>query len=111
MTEQSNNSNVPSPMPTEYMLTTVDNPYDPFAQFDEWYVWDQNAGYFTPGLLARLSYMSDEISDVDQHLAIQQAIDEIVRENVSGVHKKIKQGEFTAPSTTDARQEESGPTP
>lgn len=75
------------------MLTTVDNPYDPFTQFDEWYVWDQNAGYCTPGLLARIAFSSDEISDADQLLAIQQAIDEIVTENVSGVHKKVLRGD------------------
>jgi hypothetical protein len=78
------------------MLTTVDNPFDPFTQFDEWYVWDQNAGYCTPGLLARISYSSDEISEADQHLVVQQAIDEIVRENVSGVHKKVKRGDVVS---------------
>jgi hypothetical protein len=82
-----------SPLP-EFMLTTFDNPYDPFTQWDEWYAWDATAGYCTPGLLARISYSSDEISDADQFLAIQQAIDEIVRENVSGMHRKIQRGEF-----------------
>lgn len=90
MTDPSNSSN---PYLTEYMLTTVDNPYDPFTQWDEWYMWDLNAGYHTPGLLARLSFASDEISEVDQHLAIQQAIDEIAKENVSGMHIKVKEGE------------------
>jgi hypothetical protein len=75
----------------EYMLTTVDNPFDPFTQFDEWYEWDLNAGYNTPGLLARVAFLSDEISDADQALAIQHAIDEVVKENVSGMHKKVKQ--------------------
>jgi hypothetical protein len=79
---------------TVYMLTTVDNPFDPFTQWDEWYVWDQNAGYCTPGLLARIAHHSDELSDIDQHLAIQQAIDEIVRENVSGMHRKVSRGDL-----------------
>jgi hypothetical protein len=78
----------------EYMLTTFDNPFDPFTQWDEWFAWDTTAGYNTSGLLARISYLSDEISDVDQFWAIQNAIDEIVRENVSGMHRKIKRGEF-----------------
>lgn len=90
------NPNVPSP--PDYMLTTVDNPFDPFIQFDEWYVWDQNAGYCTPGLLARIAYSSDEISEADQHLAVQQAIEEIARENVSGVHKKVMKGEVKGSS-------------
>lgn len=71
------------------MLTTVDNPFDPFTQYDEWYSWDSNAGYHTPGLLARIAVLSDELSDADERAAINSAIDEIVRENVSGVHKKV----------------------
>lgn len=94
MADTNNSSDVPSQ--PEYMLTTVDNPFDPFTQWDEWYVWDQNAGYCTPGLLARLAYFSDEISEADQYHAIQHAIDEIVRENVLGVHKKVKRGEVAA---------------
>lgn len=77
----------------EYMLTTVDNPYDPFTQWDEWFAWDASAGYHTPGLLARVTLTSDDLSEADQHLAVQQAIDEVVKENVLGVSRKVKQGE------------------
>lgn len=80
---------------SEYMLTTVDNPFDPFTQWDEWFVWDQAAGYHTPGFLARIAKTSDELSDADQYQAIQEAIDEIVRENVLGVFKKVKRNEMT----------------
>jgi len=82
-----------TPSWSEYMLTTVDNPYDPFTQWDEWFAWDQNAGYHTPGLLARVARLGDDLPDGDQNLAIQQAIDEIVRENVLGVHRKVKAGD------------------
>lgn len=78
---------------TEYMLTTVDNPYDPFTQWDEWFAWDQAAGYHTPGLLARVARTSTDLSDADQQLAIQQAINEVVTENVLGVLRKVKQGD------------------
>jgi hypothetical protein len=77
----------------EFMLTTVDNPYDPFTQWDEWFAWDQNAGYHTPGLLARVAQLGEDLPDSVQHQVIQQAIDDIVRENVLGVHRKVKRGE------------------
>src|SRR5881397_3407087 len=64
----------------EYMLTTYDNPYDPFTQWDEWYSWDERAGYCSCGLLERISKSSDELSDADQASAIQNAIAEIVTE-------------------------------
>ena len=79
----------------EFMLTTVDNPHNPFTAFDEWYAWDEHAGYNTPGMLARIANMSDDLAEVDQHLAIQQAIDEIVRENVLGVYKKVARVDAT----------------
>ena len=73
----------------EAMLTTVDNPFDPFTQWDEWYTWDATAGYHTPGLLARIAQSSDELSDADQAAALRNAIDEIIEENVSGMHRKV----------------------
>jgi len=74
---------------TEYMLTTQDNPYDPFTQWREWLAWDTNAGYNTPSLLARIAKTSDEMSEADQSDATQNAIDEIVYLNPSGMHVKI----------------------
>lgn len=80
--------------PSEYLLTTFDNPFDPFDQWDQWYSWDLHAGYNTLGLLARISHSSTELSEVDQYNALQNAIDEIVRENVSGMHRKVQRGEL-----------------
>lgn len=74
----------------ETMLTTVDNPYNPFDDFPSWYAWDERAGYGTCGLLARITVSSNELSEADQQDAILQAIDEIVTENVSGVHRKVE---------------------
>ena len=75
--------------PTEYMLTTVDNPFDPFTRFDEWNQYDIAMGYNTSNFLARVVYLSNDLSEPDQALAIQQAIDDIVQENVSGMWKKV----------------------
>jgi hypothetical protein len=75
--------------PTEYMLTTVDNPFDPFTRFDEWFAYDLRAGYHTAALLGRVANSSDEMSDADQSLALQNAIDEIVKENVTGMYTKV----------------------
>lgn len=73
----------------ESMLTTTDNPYNPFDHFDEWYVWDTSHGYHSLNYLARVVVTSDELSNADQSLAIEQAIDEIVEENVNGMYTKV----------------------
>ena len=75
--------------PIEYMLTTVDNPFDPFTRFDEWYEYDVRMGYHTSSFLDRIAKVSNDISEPDQKLAIQEAIDEIVNENVSGMWRKV----------------------
>ena len=74
---------------TVHMLTTIDNPYNPWTHYDEWFAWDAQAGYHTPGYLARIVRSSDELSDEDQSLAIEQAIDEIIGENVLGIYKRV----------------------
>lgn len=73
----------------QHMLTTIDNPYDPFTQYDEWLSWDEQSGYFSNALLSRIAITSDELSETDQEVAIENAIDEIIRENLSGMHKKV----------------------
>ena len=73
------------------MLTTIDNPFDPFTQFDEWNRYDQDMGYHTNSYLARIVITSDELSEEDQDLAIESAIDEIVKFNVLGIYKKVIQ--------------------
>lgn len=84
----------------EYMLTTVDNPFDPFTQWDEWFAWDATAGYHTPGLLARIAHQSPNLSEADQHLAVQQAIDECVEINTLGVLRKVKRGDMVTASVS-----------
>lgn len=79
----------------EHMLTTVDNPYDPFTEFDQWRNFDESSGYHTLPLLGRVVITSDDLSEADQSFAIEEAIDEIVRENVSGVHRKVTAEDFS----------------
>ena len=70
-------------------ITTVDNPWDPFEQFKEWLAYDIRHGYNTVGLLARLTFSSDELSDADIQAAVERAIDAIVEVNPMGVHTKL----------------------
>ena len=74
----------------DYMLTTIDNPYDPFTHYDEWLAYDEERGYFTPALLARVAYTSHELSEKDNDLAIDLAINEIVMRDVSGMYIKTR---------------------
>ncbi len=65
----------------EPMLTTLDNPHNPFTEWDEWYVYDM-ARYNTCGLLARITFPNDEIDD----LATEIAMREVAANSLSGLH-------------------------
>jgi hypothetical protein len=78
----------------DYMLTTVDNPINPFTSFNEWYHRDLALGHNTMGLLARVAAVPSNLSEMDRDNAINQAIEEIARENVTGVHRRVTQKDF-----------------
>ena len=73
----------------DIMLTTVDNPYNPFTQWDDWLAYDTNAGHNTCGLLARITKFSEELSEADQEVAIDDAIQEILELNPSGILRGV----------------------
>lgn len=75
----------------DHMLTTIDNPWNPFTNYDEWYQWDHAHGYDTPGYLARIAKTSYDLSDADQDQAIEDAITTIVTENVNGMYTRATQ--------------------
>ena len=80
----------------DIMLTTTDNPYDPFTQWDEWWQYDTSMGYNTASFLARICKTSDDLSDADQNTAITDAIKEIVTENVNGRYKIARRQKITS---------------
>lgn len=72
-----------------HMLTTIDNPFNPFTQFDEWYAYDVLLGYHTSAYLARVVKTSYELSEADQDVAIENAIDEIVKNDPLGIYIRV----------------------
>lgn len=94
----------------EYMLTTVDNPFDPFTMFNEWMAYDIGLGHNTAALLDRVAFTSSELSEADQALSIQDAIDEIVKENVSGMHRKVSRNSFEHSDDTQDKRIPNEPT-
>lgn len=70
------------------MLTTTDNPFSPYTEFDQWNAHDMQVGHHTLSLLARVTRTSDELSDLDNAQAIDDAIEIIITEDVTGLYKK-----------------------
>lgn len=70
-------------------LTTIDNPYDPFEQFDAWYMYDMDKGYSTCSYLDRIARTSNQLSDEETEKEIERAIDEIIRYDFQNIYKKV----------------------
>lgn len=75
---------------TEYRLTTIDNPYNPFTDFEQWFMFDVEKGYNTCGYLARLTTdISDELTEQETTREINRVIDEIIKNDFMNIYKRV----------------------
>ena len=75
-------------MSNDFMLTTVDNPFDPFDQFTSWLLFDKEKGYDSCERLARIANTSDEMTEKEINNEIERAIDEIIKYDFLDIYKK-----------------------
>ena len=73
----------------ECAITTADNPFDPFDQFDDWFRFDQDKGYNSCSYLARVAHTSDSLTDEENEVEIERAIDEIIFFNPE-IYRKVR---------------------
>ena len=78
-------------MSNKCRLTTFDNPYDPFEQFASWFMFDTEKGYNSCAYLGRIARTSDQLSEVENDLEVERAIDEIIKYDFRNIYKKVKQ--------------------
>ena len=77
-------------MSKEVMLTTIDNPFDPFEQFTSWFMFDVEKGYNSCAYLARIAKLTDDMSDQEISDEINRAIDEIIKYDFMNIYKKVE---------------------
>lgn len=76
-------------MQSKYMLTTFDNPYNPFEQFTSWFLFDVEKGYSSCAYLGRIARTSDQLSEEENDLEVERAIDEIIKYDFRNIYKKV----------------------
>ena len=72
------------------MLSTIDNPYDPFDNFSSWYMYDVESGYNSCAYLARIAKTSEQLTDTENEEEIERAIDEIIQYDFRNIYVKVK---------------------
>ena len=75
--------------PKGVMLTTTDNPFNPFEDFSKWFLYDTEKGYNSCAYLARIARTSEQLSDNENLEEIERAIDEIIELDFLGIYEKV----------------------
>lgn len=78
---------------TKFALTTSDNPFNPFTQFSQWYLYDMEKGYNSCAYLARIAKLADSLSPQETDDEIERAIDEIIQYDFMNIYIKMHSGD------------------
>lgn len=71
------------------MITTFDNPFDPFEQFHEWYSFDKEHDYDSSEKVMRLANIADDMPEIVQIRAINSAIDRLIALDFANIYTKV----------------------
>lgn len=61
-------------------ITTVDNPWNPFTNWNEWLAYDMVKGYFTCNRVSRLAPISEVLPDSINRETLKEAYDQMIKE-------------------------------
>lgn len=75
-------------MQKDVFITTYDNPYDYFEQFDEWLNFDRQKGYYTLEYVARLAKLAPDLSEEEQKIEMENVFNTIIEWN-GNFYKKV----------------------
>ena len=73
------------------MLSTIDNPFNPFEDFNSWFLFDVEKGYNSCSYLARIAKTSNEFTEEEEAEEIERAIDKIIQYDFMNLYIKVKQ--------------------
>lgn len=73
----------------EAMLSTVDNPYNPFDNFEAWFAYDCAHGYNSCGIMASNTYTSEDYGEERILEDIEQGINDFLENDILGLYCKV----------------------
>ena len=73
----------------EVNITTIDNPFNPFDDFINWFMFDVEKGYYTSSKLARLTKTTEDMTEKEEIEEIERAIDRLIEIDPLDIYKKV----------------------
>ena len=71
------------------MLSTIDNPFNPFEDYSSWLMFDKEKGYDSAERLMRIAKLNDDMTQKEENEEIERAIDEIIKYDILNVYIKV----------------------
>ena len=82
----------------EILLTTTDNPINPFTDWDAWYAEDLRLGHDTCGRISRAYVDTDDMSDLDNAIEYSRVIREIFSLDADNLYTLAKKPAYITTS-------------
>lgn len=76
------------------MLTTFDNPYNPFTEFEQWYLFDELHHHNCCGYIERTALVGPGMTDREKNHEIEAAIDELLKVDFLDIYRKVFEFDF-----------------
>ena len=73
----------------EVTATTVDNPFNPFEDFNSWFLFDIEKGYYTSSKLGRLTKLRDDMTEKEENEEVERAVDRLIEIDPLDIYIKI----------------------
>ena len=70
-------------------ITTIDNPFNPFDDFNSWFMFDIEKGYYTSSTIARLANITDDMTEKEETDEIERAIDRLIEIDPLNIYIKV----------------------
>lgn len=75
-------------MEQQFMLTTLDNPFNPFVDFSSWYMFDCEKDHNTSSRLARIANLDSEMTQKEREEEMDRAMNLIVKYDFEDIYVK-----------------------
>ena len=73
----------------EVTATTIDNPFNPFEDFDSWFMFDIEKGYYTSSKLGRLTKLTDDMTQKEENEEVERAVDRLIAIDPLDIYIKV----------------------
>ena len=76
-------------MNKQVTITTIDNPFNPFDDFDSWFMFDIEKGYYSSSKLARLTNLTDDMTEKEENEEVERAVDRLIEIDPLDIYIKV----------------------